>query len=192
MDRSRGKKCAESQWQKDAKKGANKHDNHPSILSRWQNDEMYRTSKLAHWCTENYCRYLDYQTTIDISDYAPNHERHRHENTITMKCNDSNPQSGSMRIRIDYQASTKSLGKPSRRASKNKYLLPEEFQSQTAKHNGQKPPRKVGMVEPKIGAHTHHNHFRLLFHHIRRAGGHSLGRRSMERSPMARSLLERS
>ena len=28
----------------DARKGARKHNNHPTILSRWQNDEQHRTS----------------------------------------------------------------------------------------------------------------------------------------------------
>ena len=51
----------------DVKKGARKHDNCPSILSRWQNDQKCRFSQLAHGWTEDYCRYLDYLTTIDVN-----------------------------------------------------------------------------------------------------------------------------
>ena len=78
----------------DAKKGARKHNDHPSILSSWQNDEQYRISQLAIGWTETYCRYLDYLTTIDTSHHAPYHQRSRYESTITMKKNDPNPQSG--------------------------------------------------------------------------------------------------
>ena len=115
VNRSRGKKHGNSQGQKDhwkaidARYGARKHDNHPSILSRWQTDEQHRYSQLTMGWTESYWRCLDYLTTIDISNHAPYHQRNRNENTITMKCNDSTLQSGPMRIREDYQETTKAL-----------------------------------------------------------------------------------
>ena len=115
VNRSRGKKHGESQWQKDhwkamdAKKGANKRDKDTTILIRWQEDGEYRISQWSHGWTENYCRYLDYFTTIDISDFAPDHQRYRYENTITMKCNDTNRNAGPMKARTDYQLTTKVL-----------------------------------------------------------------------------------
>ena len=86
---SRGKKQGDQQWQQDlwksidAKQGARKNNNHPSIVSRWHNDEQYRNTQLANGWTETYCRYLDCLTTIDISQNAPYHQRSRFENTVT-------------------------------------------------------------------------------------------------------------
>ena len=48
---------------------------------RWQQDEKYRNSQRARGLTEEYCRYLDYLATIDISYTAPWHQRHRYEST---------------------------------------------------------------------------------------------------------------
>ena len=61
----------------DAKKGANKRDKDTTILIRWQQDEKYWISQSAHGWTEDYCLYLDYVTTIDISDFAPYHHSYR-------------------------------------------------------------------------------------------------------------------
>ena len=77
---SRGKKQEEGPWQKehwkaeDALRGARKN-NHDSIVLRCQKDEKYRESSRVHGWTEDYCRYLDYLTTIDISCSAPWHQR---------------------------------------------------------------------------------------------------------------------
>ena len=91
----------------DAKKGANKRDKDTTILIRWQQDEKYWISQLAHGWTEDYCLYLDCVTTIDISDFAPYHQRYRCENTITMRCNDTSRQAGPMKARKDYQLTTR-------------------------------------------------------------------------------------
>ena len=111
MENLNGKK---DHWKAmDVEKGARKLDNYPSILSRWQNDEKCRISQLAHGWTEDYCRYLDYLTTIDISSSAPYHQRHRYENTISMKCNDTNPQPGPIESKKRLSSYHKSLGKSS-------------------------------------------------------------------------------
>ena len=88
VSRSRARKHGDQQWQEDhwkaidAKKGAREHNAHPSVLSRWQNDEQYRTSQLAIGWTETCCWYLDYLTTVDISHHAPHHQRSRYESTF--------------------------------------------------------------------------------------------------------------
>ena len=51
---------------KDAQRGA-RRNGHVSIVLRWQNDEKCRVSQKVHGLTEEFCRYLDYLTTIDIS-----------------------------------------------------------------------------------------------------------------------------
>ena len=94
VNRSRGKKYGDQQRQEDhwkaidAKQGARKRNDHPSILTRWQNDEQYRTSQLSIGLTETCCWYLDYLTTVDISHHAPYRQRSRYESTITMKSRD--------------------------------------------------------------------------------------------------------
>ena len=70
---SRGKRHGHNQWQKyhqkaaDAKRGAKKRGDRPSIVSRWQNDEIFRASQVAIGWTETYVKYLDYLTTVDMS-----------------------------------------------------------------------------------------------------------------------------
>ena len=99
VNRSRGKKHGDQPWQEDywkavdATRGAQKHK-HSSILSRWENDEQYRTSQLKNGWKETYWRYVDYLTTVDISHNAPYHHRNKYESTITMKRSDSNLQAG--------------------------------------------------------------------------------------------------
>ena len=44
----------------DAKRGAKRCGDHPSILSRWPSDEIYRASQVAIGWTETHVKYLDY------------------------------------------------------------------------------------------------------------------------------------
>ena len=61
---------------------------------RWQNDEVFRESQLAHGCTEEWVKYIDYISKIDISHDAPYRQRLRYENTVYMRGVDSNKQAG--------------------------------------------------------------------------------------------------
>ena len=92
----------------DARRGAWKHNLH-SIVIRWQEDEKHRNSKQAHGWTEEYCRYLDFLTTFDISYTVPWHQRHQHESAITLVCNDDDRQAGLTRARRDFKPTTKIL-----------------------------------------------------------------------------------
>ena len=84
----------------DAERGALKRGKYTSVIDRWQNDEVYRVSQLAHqktvaqiqldigpmtertsqlvqgW-TEEYVKYLDYISKIDISHDARYNQRIR-------------------------------------------------------------------------------------------------------------------
>ena len=110
---SRGKRNGEAQWQKDhlnakdAKRGA-RRNGHDSIVLRWQNDEKYRESQKVHGWTEEFCRDLDYLTTIDIS-YSAWHQRNHYENTIFLVSHDDDRQAGPMRARKDFQSTTQNL-----------------------------------------------------------------------------------
>ena len=72
---SPGRKHGHNRWQKDhapafdAKRGAKKRGDHPSILSRWQ---------VAIVWIETYVKYLDYITTIDIKHDSPHRHRNRY------------------------------------------------------------------------------------------------------------------
>ena len=72
-------------------------------------DEQNRSSQMAHGWTGAYCRHLDYLVTVDITNVAPHHQRHRYESTITMKRSVSDLQLGPMKDRDDYQATTRLL-----------------------------------------------------------------------------------
>ena len=89
----------------DARRGACKD----TVEIRWQENEKYRKTQQAHGWTEEYCRYPDYLTTIDISYIAPWHQRHQYESTITLACNDEDRVAGPMKARKDFRPTTKIL-----------------------------------------------------------------------------------
>ena len=80
-----------------------------SILDRWQNDEIYRDSQLVHGWTEEYVKYLDYISKIDISYDARYNHRNRYENSLFMRGVDSNRQAGPLCQRPDYKSSASAL-----------------------------------------------------------------------------------
>ena len=112
---SRGRKLGHNQGHKDhakaadAQRGAKKPGDHPSILSRWQNDEIYRASQVAIGWTETYVKYLDNLTTVDIKHDAPHRQRFRCENMILMRSDDPNSQAVQLWEREDYKTSTSAL-----------------------------------------------------------------------------------
>ena len=70
---SRWTKRGHNQWQMDHQKAmdarswaATRHE-YTSFLDRWQNDEIYRASELAHGWTETWVKHLDYISKIDIN-----------------------------------------------------------------------------------------------------------------------------
>ena len=103
---------------------------HDCIVIRCQEDEKYRNSQQAHGWTEEFCRYLDHLTTIDISYTAPWHQRHRHEKTITLVCNDDGRQTGPMRARIDFKNHYENSHKSSTRTRTTEFLIPKNDWSQ--------------------------------------------------------------
>ena len=111
VNRSRGKKHGETQWQQDhwkamdARRGAWEHNNGTIVIS-WQEDEKYRNSQQAPGWTEEYCS-RDCLTTIDITYTAPWHQRHRYESTITLVCNNEDRQAGPMKARRDLKPATR-------------------------------------------------------------------------------------
>ena len=80
INRSTNKKCGESQWRrdhwkaKDATRAAIKNGK-DTITIRWQQDEQYRESQMAHGWTGEYCKHLIYPKTIDV-DYMATWDKH--------------------------------------------------------------------------------------------------------------------
>ena len=98
---SRGKKSGHNPWQTDhakamhARKEATKNSRKfTSIFDRWLNDEICRASQLVHGWTEEYVKYFDYISKIDISYDALYNRRNRCENSLFMRGVDSNKQAG--------------------------------------------------------------------------------------------------
>ena len=91
------------------KRGVLKRGKDTSLLDRWQNDELHRASQLVHGWTDEWVKYLDYISQIDISHDAPYRQRLLHESTIYMRCVDSNKQAGPLCQRPDYKSSANAL-----------------------------------------------------------------------------------
>ena len=79
----------------------------------------------AHGWTEEYCRYLDYLTTIDISYTALWHQRDRYESTITLACNDEDRQAEPMKARKDFRLTTKILASLRQEQGRQNSFIPK-------------------------------------------------------------------
>ena len=94
------KKCGHSPWQldhhkaRDALKSATKNEKYTSIWDRWQRDEVYRASQLAHNWTDEWVKYLDFIAQFDSSHGAPHRQRARYNNMVHLLSLDSNRQAG--------------------------------------------------------------------------------------------------
>ena len=83
-----------------------------STLLYWtdgKNDEVYQAPQLVHGWTEEWVKYLDYMSKIDISHDAPYRQRLRYESIIKMRSVDSNKQAGPLCQRPDYKPSANAL-----------------------------------------------------------------------------------
>ena len=120
----------ETQWQQDhwkamdARREAWKRGE-GTIVIRWQEDAKNRNSQQGHEWTEEYCRYLDYLTTIDISYTAPWHQRHRYKNTHMLVCYDEDRQAGPMKARTDFKPTTKILAHLRQEPGRQNSLIPK-------------------------------------------------------------------
>ena len=109
---------------KDDKKRARKH-NEDSIELRWISDDIYRASQTKIGWTREYCRYLDFLTTIVISYCATWKQRSRYENNLVLGVNDS-PHPGPMRERGDFPKITRRLATLQREQGRVNVYIPKE------------------------------------------------------------------
>ena len=92
------------------KKSNEKQRKFISFLDQWQNDEIYRACQLMHGWTEEYVKYLDYISHIDIRTDAPYKQRNRHESAFFMRGVDSNKQAGPLCQRPDEKSANVLVG----------------------------------------------------------------------------------
>ena len=146
----------------DARRGATKRHEYTSVMDRWQNDEMYRASQLVHGWTEEWVKYLDYISKIDISHGAPYRQRLRYESTLYMRGVDSNKQAGPLCQRPDYKPSADALVSLQRNQGKGVPHIP--MHSRTRQNNtfGSCSPTTLRIVEfaleKRISRHLHPQH----------------------------------
>ena len=100
---SRGKKCGHNLWRMDHLKAMEQRKSREYIskMDRWQHDEIFRASQLAHGWTETWVKYLDHISEIGISHNALFRQRQRYESTLYMRGVDSNKQAGPLCQRPD-------------------------------------------------------------------------------------------
>ena len=80
-----------------------------SVWDRWQRDEVYRASQLAHNWTDDRVKYLDCIAHFDIRHDAPHWQRARFNSEIHLRSLDSIKQPGPLCKRPGYKEVTRSL-----------------------------------------------------------------------------------
>ena len=78
-----------------------------SILDRFQRDETFHESHLAHGWTEAWCKYLDRIANIDISHQASSEQRARYPELYHFRYASDNL--GPMKARSDYYMATRAI-----------------------------------------------------------------------------------
>ena len=87
----------------------NKKGTYSSILDRFQNDEVSHASQLQHNWTKEWCEYLDYIRTIDISHKAPPEQLDRYAAVYHFRYHPQTMEKGPMKSRPDYHKTTRAI-----------------------------------------------------------------------------------
>ena len=112
---SKGRKSGLNPWQTDhakamdTRRGATKNSHKITYILDWQNDEIYRASQLVHGWTEEYVKYFDYISQIDISYEAPYKQKIIYGSALFMRGVHSNKQAGPLCQRPDNKSSANAL-----------------------------------------------------------------------------------
>ena len=100
-------------------------------------------SYLVHGWTEEWVKYLDYISKIDLS----HRQRLRYERTLHMRCADSNKQAGPQCQRPDCKSSADALVSLQRAQGKGFTSYSDAFEDKTKYHTGSRNPTTLGVVE---------------------------------------------
>ena len=121
FQKRRGAKHGAQLWQKhhsEAKEfmsNITQKGKYTSILDRFQNDEVFHASQRQHNCTEEWCKYLDYVRTIDITHRAPPEQRERYDALYHFRYHPKFMERGPMKSRPDYHETTRAIKGANRR-----------------------------------------------------------------------------
>ena len=91
-------------YEKDQQKGI-----FSSILDRFQNDEVFHASQLQHNWTKEWCEYLDYMTTIDISHKASPEQLERFATLYHFRYRPQQMERGPIKSRPDYHQTSRAI-----------------------------------------------------------------------------------
>ena len=92
-------------------------------------NEVYQASQLVHGWNEEWVKYLDYISNIDISHDAPYRQRLRHERTMYVRSVDSNKQAGPLCQRPGYKSSADSRVSVQRAQGKGVLHIPMHWRT---------------------------------------------------------------
>ena len=100
-----------------------------SILDRFQNDEVFHASQLQQNWTKEWCKYLDYIRTIDISHRASPEQLERYATLYHFRYDPKQMERGPKKKRPDYHQTTRAIVSMNKEAgqiqeSKKKTQLP--------------------------------------------------------------------
>ena len=114
-----------------------------SIVDRWQNHEVYRESQLVHGWTDEWVKYLDHISEIDISHHARYRQRLRSENTVYMRGVGSNKQAGPLCQRPGCESSATAFVSLQRAQGKGVPQIPMHLRT---KQNSTLDPASPGLL----------------------------------------------
>ena len=80
-----------------------------SILDRFQNDEIFHANQLQHNWTKEWCEYLDYIRTIDITHNASPEQLKRYAALYHFRYDPKQMEKGPQKRRPDYHQTTRAI-----------------------------------------------------------------------------------
>ena len=126
---TRGAKHGAQPWQKHhflAKafmRKINKKEMYTSILDRFQNDEVFHASQLQHNRTEDWCEYVDYIRTFDISHNASPEQLERYAALYHFRCHPKQMEKCPVKSRPDYHETTRAIVSMNKEAGQNPQII---------------------------------------------------------------------
>ena len=119
---TRGARHGAQPWQKhhflakELMRKIGKRGIYSSIHDRFQNDEVFHASQLQHNWTKEWCEYLDYIRTIDISHKASPEQLERYATLYHFRYNPKQMERGPIKSRPDYNQTTRAIASMNKEA----------------------------------------------------------------------------
>ena len=119
---TRGARHGAQPWQKhhflarELMRKIGKRGIYSSIHDRFPNDEVFHASQLQHNWTKEWCEFLDYNRTIDISHKASPEQLERYATLYHFRYNPKQMERGPMKSRPDYNQTTRAIASMKKRS----------------------------------------------------------------------------